>query len=294
MSADIPNFLIELFKWQNISAFLNSNFTAALAGAFAGAMVAQRIGHRSKQRDLLLDEIRSTNAAIVVSFTICNTGLALKKQFVKEIYETYSAKKRELEEFQKIHGTGEIPANQPFEFQADFRTLQMPLVPIDVLRTQVYESISATGRPLALVGALSGAIDSLSDTIRKRNTLIQQFHALGAAGEAQLPAFYFGLPYGPGHVSTEFSDTVESLHALTDDVIFFSELLGKDLMSHGNSILDQYSKITKVKKEKISKLDFTEPRKEGLMPDAKNYTDWLKEFPDMAQQNTPDAKKRRG
>jgi hypothetical protein len=66
-------------------------------------------------------------------------------------------------------------------------------------------------------------------------------------------------------------------------------------MSHGSSILDQYRKITKIKKEKISKLDFTEPRKEGLMPDASNYADWLQGFPDMAQQDTPaDAKKRRG
>lgn len=287
MSADISDFVLELFQWQNISTFLNSNFTAALAGAFAGAMAAQRIGDRAKQRDMLVREIRSTNAAIVVSFTVCNAGLALKKQFVKEIYKTYMAKKAELEELHRRRAAGQQPANQPFEFQADFRTLQMPLVPIDILRTQVYESISATGRPLALVGALSGAVDSLADTIQKRNALIQQFRALGTAGEAQLPAFYFGLPYGPGHVSTEFSDTVESLHTLTDDVIFFSELLGKDLMEHGNGIINQYRKIAKVKKEKISALNFAEPHKEGLMPDAANYTDWFKAFPNSAQQGAP-------
>lgn len=295
MSADISNFVLELFRWQNISAFLNSNFTAALAGAFAGAMAAQRIGDRAKQRDILLREIRSTNAAIIVSFTVCNAGLGLKKQFVKEIYETYMAKKADLEEFHRRRSAGQVAANQPFEFQADFRTLQMPQVPIDILRTQVYENISATGRPLALVGALSGAADSLADTIQKRNALIQQFLPLGAAGEAQLPAFYFGLPYGHGHLSTEFSDTVESLYTLTDDVIFFSELLGKDLMEHGNGILNQYRKIAKVKKEKISELDFAEPRSEGLMPDAKNYTDWLRAFPNSAQQGAPaDAEKRRG
>ena len=108
MSADISNFLVELFQWQNISAILNSNFTAALAGAFAGAMAAQRIGDRSKQRDILLREIRSTNAAIVVSLTICNAGLALKKQFIKDIHETYTTKKKELEEFQKQRMAGLI------------------------------------------------------------------------------------------------------------------------------------------------------------------------------------------
>lgn len=287
MCADILSFTAELFSWHNVAGFLNSNFTAALAGALGGALAAQRIGDRAKQREALLQEIRSTNAAIMVTFTICNAGLALKKQFVKEIYETYTAKKVELKEFQRRRAAGQQHPDLPFEFQADFRTLQMPVVPADVLRTQVYESISASGRPLALVAALVGAIASLADTIQKRNTLIERFRELGPAGTDQLPAFYFGLPYGPGHVSTEFSDTIESLHSLTDDVIFFSELLGNDLMTHGNRILDQYRNVAKVKKEKISSVDFTEPRKQGLMPDAANYADWLKGFPNAAQQDAP-------
>lgn len=284
MCTDILSFTAELFSWHNVAGFLNSNFTAALAGALGGALAAQRIGDRAKQRDALLQEIRSTNAAIMVTFTICNAGLALKKQFVKEIYETYTAKKVELKEFQRRCAAGQQHPDRPFEFQADFRTLQMPAVPADVLRTQVYESISASGRPLALVAALVGAIASLADTIQKRNTLIERFRELGPAGTDRLPAFYFGLPYGPGHVSTEFSDTIDSLRSLTDDVIFFSELLGKDLMTHGNRILDQYRNVAKVKKEKISSVDFTEPRKQGLMPDAANYADWLKGFPSAAQQ----------
>jgi len=287
MSADILGFALDVFTWQNVAGFLNSNFTAALAGALAGALAAQRIGDRAKQRDALLQEIRSTNAAIMVTFTICNAGLALKKQFVKDIYETYTAKKGALKEFQRRRAAGEQPPDLPFEFQADFRTLQPPVVPIDVLRRQVYESISATGRPLALVAALVGAIASLADTIKRRNALIEGFKGLGPAGAAQLPAFYFGLPYSPGHVSTEFSDTIEALHSLTDDVIFFSELLGKDLMTHGDRILNQYRKVAKVKKEKISSVDFTESRKLGLMPDAANYTDWLKGFPSAAQQGAP-------
>jgi len=295
MCDDISRIAMELFSWQNIADFLNSNFTAALAGALGGALAAQRIGDRAKQRDILLHEIRSTNAAIMVTFTICNAGLALKKQFVNDIYETYITKKEELKEFQQRISAGQQHPDIPFEFQADFRSLQMPIVPIDVLRTQVYESISATGRPLALVAALVGAVASLDDTIQKRNALIERVRQLGPVGADQLPAFYFGLPYGPGHVSTEFSDTVDSLHNLTDDVIFFSELLGKDLIAHGNRILDQYKKAAKVKKEKIISVDYTDPRRQGLMPDAENYVDWLKGFPDSAQQGVPaDAKTRRG
>ena len=190
MCADITQYIVDLLSWENIKNFLNSSFTAALAGAFAGALAAQRIGDRAKQRDTLLSEIRSTNAAIAVSFTICNAGISLKNQFVKEIYDTYIAKKKELEEFLRQREAGEIPANQAFEFRADFRSLKMPLVPIDVLRNQVYESISVTARPLTVVGTLSGALDSLADTIQKRNDLIQKFRSLGDEGEEQLAAFY--------------------------------------------------------------------------------------------------------
>lgn len=284
LSAEALNTVIELFTWQNVVWFLNSNFTTALAGALGGALAAQRIGDRAKQREALLQEIRNTNAAIIVTFTICNAGLALKKQLVKDIYDSYTAKKAALTEFHRRRAAGEQPADLPFEFKADLRTLQMPVVPIDVLRTQVYENISATGRPLALVAALVGAVASLAETIKKRNALIERFRSLGPAGAAHLPAFYFGLPYGPGHVNTEFSDTVDALRSQTDDVIFFCELMGNDLMGHGNRILDQYGNVGKVKKEKIVSVDFTEPRRQGLMPDAANYADWLKGFPGAADQ----------
>ncbi len=120
-------------SWQSIVSFLNSNFTAALAGALAGALAAQKIGDRAKQRDTLLKEIRVTNATITIAVTICNAGIALKKQFVKGICETYTANKAELIEFQQRNAAGQ-PSAMPFTFQANLRTLQMPAVPIDMLR----------------------------------------------------------------------------------------------------------------------------------------------------------------
>lgn len=282
---------IALEIWQKVASFLNSNFTAALAGALGGALAAQRIGDRSKQRDALLHEIRSTNAAIMVTFTICNSGIVFKKQHVKDIYETYTSKKAEQMEFQRRCAASQRSPDAFFEFQADFRALQMSVVPIDVLRTLVFEKISATGRPLALVATLVGVVASLENTINKRNALIERFQGSGPEGETQLPAFYFGLPYGPGHVSTEFPDTIKALYSQTDDVIFFSELLGKDLMTHGNRILDQYRKIAKVKEEKISSADFTEARNLGIMPDDANYTDWLRGFSSVAQQGVQPEEK---
>lgn len=279
--------MLDLPSWNNIADFLNSNFTSALTGAlvgaFAGAMAAQRVGDRAKQREAILQEIRSTNAAIMVAFTICNAGLALKRQFVKEIYETYIANRAALNQFKQRRALRQQPADLPFEFRADFRSLQVPVVPIDVLRTQLYEKISAAGRPLATVATLAGALASLEDVINKRNTLIERFRGLEESRIELLPALYFGVPYGEGHVSTEFADSIEALYSLTDDVIFFGHLLSEDLKAHGANILSQYKKIAKIKEEKIHDVDFQNAQALGLMPDAKNYAEWMRGFPNAVQ-----------
>ena len=83
--------------WQSSKDFLNSNFFTAIAGAcagaFAGAYGAQRIVARGKEREELLAEIRNTNAATVVALGVCNTFLAIKKQHVKRLKETFDKQK---------------------------------------------------------------------------------------------------------------------------------------------------------------------------------------------------------
>jgi hypothetical protein len=272
---------------KDLFDFLNSNFTAALAGALAGALAAQRIGDRSKQRDTLLAEIRGTNAAIMVSFSICNVALSLKRQFVRDICETYFAKRRELEQFRSRRATGQQHPDIPFDCRVDLRTVQMPHMPIDVLRDQLYERISVNGRPLATVATLSGSVAALSETLEKRRELIERIRVLGTDDEAQVPAIYFGLPYAVGHTTTEFPDSIEALQRLTDDVIFFSELLSIDLIAHGEHLLAQYKKISRANKEKISKTDFTDARNKGLMPNPVDYADWLRGFPSASNKTVP-------
>lgn len=274
--------LADIFTWENANAFLSSAFAislvGALAGAYAGAMAAQRIAERAKEREQLLTQIRSTNAAIMVAFVICNAGIRLKKQHAKAMYEAFTAKKRELIEYHRKRKTGEIQGEPPFEFQADLQSLQIPLVPIDILRGQVYEKLSVSGRPLALVVTLAGALSSLSDIIKIRNELIERFKQLTPDGRKALPALYFGLPFGEGHVSTEYADTIEALHNLTDDVIFFSELLCKDLEDHGNKTLAAYKSRFKDTLESVHSIDFARARAEGLMPSEANYVDWMDGF----------------
>jgi hypothetical protein len=99
--------------WQFSKDFLNSNFFTAIAGAcagaFAGAYGAQRIVARGKEKEELLAEIRNTNAATVVALGICNTFLAIKKQHVKRLKETFERQKADYLARAHQYRIGELP-----------------------------------------------------------------------------------------------------------------------------------------------------------------------------------------
>lgn len=268
--------------WEGIKAFANSGFTTALigslAGAFAGAVSAQRIVERSKERELNLLQLRNTNATIMVAFSVCNSMIAIKHQHVASLYETFQRQKEELLDFKRKREAGAIPRETPFEFQADLRTLPAPLAPIKVLQNQVFERLSVTGRPLALVTTLSQTILSLATSIATRNALIERFRVADASANPEFLNHYFGLPSPSGHHSTEYADTIKAIHNLTDDAIFFSHLLCGDLRDYGNTVLERYKARFKDDSQSVSKPDFSKAKEAGLLPNEANYQDWLRGF----------------
>ncbi len=64
--------------WENIKGVANSSFTTSLAGAFAGAIAAQRIAEKGKFREELVKEFQSTNSAIALAISVTSVALALK------------------------------------------------------------------------------------------------------------------------------------------------------------------------------------------------------------------------
>lgn len=274
--------LADITTWEAGKSFANSAFITALigslAGAFAGAIAAQRIAERSKHREELLREIRNTNAAIAVAFGICNSLLALKKQHVKGLKARFDTQKIELEEFQKKRKTGEIQGNAPFIFRADLRTLQAQSLPTDTLRAVVFERLSLVGRPLNLVMTLTQTAQSLGESLEKRNSLIEGYKSEFAQNAQDLVPRYFGLPYDGSHVNLDYPGTIEAISNQTDDGIFFSNLLCKDLYIHGSQLLDVYKKKFKKDPPRISEVDFSAATAAGLMPDEKDYRDWVTAF----------------
>ncbi len=258
--------------------FFNSVFFTAiagsLAGAFAGAYGAQRIAERAKYRDELLKEIRNTNAANMVVFGMCNSLIQMKKQHVKSLKETFETQKAALLDHLNKMQMGQISKDTIFRFSADFETLSLPQLPVDILQKQVFEKLSLVGRPLSLAITLSQTVHSLSASLEKRNQLIESYKVANASISAPL---YFGLPQG-GYINQDYPSLINAIYNQTDDGIFFSQLLGKDLVEHGEQIAAQFKKIFGKGAPTISKSNFGKAEKAGLMPKADNYPDWFTMF----------------
>lgn len=247
------------------SIFVLTSFSTFFA-AFFGAWGAQHIIERKQ----LLQEIRNVNAAITTSFTICSALIGLKKQHVISIYQQFLRDKSAY--YAVLMQAASLPIGQRMEttFQGDFRSLQLQKLPTELLQNQVFEKVSALGRPLALAITLNQSAGSLWDSVNMRNDLIQSFRSVK---NEKLAEIYFGINTGSSHDNT-YSDLVSAIYNQLDDCIYFSELLCKDLQDHGETIRNKIGKSA----PRIARPNFSDAYKQGLMPDPRPYQDWENSF----------------
>jgi hypothetical protein len=266
--------------------FLNSNiaiaFVAGFTGALGGALGAQRIAERARKREERLRQLRYTNAGIMVAHTICNAALALKKQHVQQLRDSFLKSKADLEAFKAQRDAGQIAPNSQFHLQMDLRTFPAPIVPIDTLKQIVFQEISAVGRPLALVAVIEQSLIGLHSAMTRRDQLIQKF-ATGAIPENRHVNYYLGLPLQGGHLNQEFPDLVEGIYSYVDDLAFFSYQLCSDLMKHGAKVREALTKRPSTQIPHVSEADFSGPLRSGLIPPASQYADWVNSFVEKTQ-----------
>lgn len=260
-----------------VKGFLNSGFISAalggLAGAVGGAWAAQTIAERSKERDELLRQLHVTNAAVMTGFAICNTMITLKKQYVASLFAEFNkGKEAFIAHDAKLKESKGIGV-EPIELALDLRTVQMPAVPFDVLRTQVYERLSVSSWVLLLTAQLGGAVTSLGASIDARNRLTTTFRGADG-GKRPTWLFYFGLPFDGG-LSTEFSDVITAIHRCTDDAIYFSSQLCEALSEQGKATRQRLMDKHGFRADKATAADFGKAAAQGLMPDEKEYEEFL-------------------
>jgi hypothetical protein len=263
--------------WPHTKDFFNSVFFTAiagsLAGAFAGALGAQRMADKTRNREELLKEIRATNVAVMFAFGVCNTLLSSKQQHIKSLKETFDRDKASTMAAikQQQAGTGGV-----VNFLGDFRTLPALDLPTSFLQAQIFEKLSLHGRPILLATTLAQTVGSLNLCILKRNELIEEFKA-STLPEPQKLAFYFGFPYGR-QVNQEYSDTIEAIYRQTDDGIFFSSQLCTELSDHGDQLSASFKERFGTGAPRISRPNFAKAVKSDLMPSERDYADWMSMF----------------
>jgi hypothetical protein len=71
---------------------------------------------------------------------------------------------------------------------------------------------------------------------------------------------------------------VFAIHSYVDDIIFFGSLLCGDLVAHGNSVHEEYTKRFRKGAPNVSTVDFSGLREKGIIPSESQYTDWLNAF----------------
>jgi len=271
--------------WENIKIFANSSFTTSLAGAFAGAWGAQLIATRVKLRDELQSELRNTNTGIMLAHSIASIAYSLKKQHVKALKESYDNDCKAFEAFNQKPEAERAKA--PLELAINVDRIDVISTPIATIQEIVMGKISTTGRAIASVSALAGAIGNLNDALTGRNELLAKIKEEKLPAGAELHHYYFGLEYAKGKSNLEFGHYVNALSLYTNHVIFFSVKLCDDLREHGLHVAKKHKEKLGGKAPDVSNADWSKGEQEGMIPKDEDFKDWLSGF-----QSRPQPKRR--
>lgn len=271
--------------WENIKGVANSSFTTSLAGAFAGAIAAQRIAEKGKFREELVKEFQSTNSAIALAISVTSVALALKKQHINDLKSSYDADQKNFKAHKAKIENGQIAPNTQIEIKPNLLFLQGISPPIAKIQDIVLSRLSAVGRTIASVTALADAVENLNGALSKRNELLNSFKNNQFPEGATFADMYLGLQYQERHTNEEYGGSIKAISLYTDDVIFFSIKLYDDLQDHSATLTRRYKSRLRGAPPRASTADFEKPRQNGLIPKDEDYVDWLSGFVSVQEPN---------
>lgn len=263
--------------WTAITSAINSNFGVALTGgaigAFGGAVGAQYITERGARRREYLSEIKQTNKAILISSQICNSALAIKKQFVQPLSENYSQTRADIEYSSKL----KLLEGDQIYVELDLVKFPAPSLPMEALRNLVFSSLSVVGKELSAVTEIERAHVGLAHAVSQRDLFIDRI-SIGKISENK-HLLYLGMGLPGGRTDTTYPDLIQAIAEYTDDLAFFSGTLCEDLMAHGERLADEFCKqFRHLKRPHVSSADFSEPRRTRLLVSNDGYEGWLGQF----------------
>lgn len=267
--------------WGGFKSFMESNFSTALwgalAGAWGGAWAVQAIADRAKQRESLRREIAQTSKAIEFVLIHLTQILNVKEQFVLPMITQYDEVYRILHEYHDGLDAGVISQETPPPVlpAINLHSLGAQHIKMDRLESILFDELTLSGRPRALIGALSENSTKLDFQLKERDDMLQRIKAEVGGGLLKRVqfAFLFGLRQ-PGGVDQTFRSNTHAIAKTTDDTIHYLWLLYKDLRAHGLELRAAYRRKYRDPVQGISLIDLRIGEVDQLFPDASRYEDW--------------------
>lgn len=246
----------------------------AVFSSFAGAYGAQYLAGKTKKQEDFTSEIRSVNSAIILSYNICNTMYGIKDQQSQILKNSFDKQRSDLEKAKKAYAEGKLPADYIFKFDADYKVMMVPALPISRLLQLVFEKMNATDKILGAVSVLEQTIVSLNEVVIRHTEMIKFIKENAADDPEEMAHLYFGLEADDGNQDSRHAQCVEAIYGYTNDIIFYSSELCKDLNKYGQGCLKKF----KNKKIKINNPNFSIAESRGLAPSREEYRHWLRSF----------------
>jgi hypothetical protein len=216
--------------WDGLVAVLS-----AAIGSFFGAYGAQWIVEREGRRRRAIDDLRSTNTAIVLSSFALNTVLDLRRQHLAPLVERFENDKKRAEAILKA-GQGHIA------IQADYQEVSLPRIPIDKLSDTVLYRVNLSNRALSIANLAFAALSHLSETLDQRNEFTREVRDNPGRDDQERIMRYLGLPYMEGHTDARYPSYISAIKSYTADAAMFFAVLIDELMQHSQHVVGQLKK----------------------------------------------------
>lgn len=255
---------LDKFEWFPFVMTAAAAFVTALVGAWVGAKAAGRIAKRNKQLDVVTDEIRANNMAMLLAQQVFKLGLALKIDAVKPMTDAYNKARTEYLD----------PKISKISEAQNLQKVNVINPAIDTLRTCALERITLPGQAIRAVLQVVESLECLNRSLASRNELADLFmHKQFPPGMSFL-SMYLGVPSEDGTCHTGYMDNMKSMARYTDEVVFFSLTLCQMLDEHGVKLRKESKKLAK-SEVAINRFRLAPGIPEGIIPDAKSYAKWF-------------------
>lgn len=243
--------------------YLLSTALIAAAGAYFGALGAQRAINRETRARRYREVLMAVNSAHSLTTVIFNQSASLKKQHHLPTLEGWQQLRERV--------TTALKDQKPIEHVAiHFQTPPPIHFPISALADLIYSKLTLNGRPLGALSELVQAEHTLTILTEAHDALRHEFE--GQSPDYVVPR-YLALDTPQGR-NDRYKDLVFGFVDVLDDLLFFSDVLGKDLLEYGEVVRESAPRRLRKSLPKLNVRGGVVPGNEYLIPNHDHHKRW--------------------